>query len=141
MRGRFELGHCDQLFFQAVDHDDAVFDEDVRIAFDQPIELLMRVQVPNDDVVDDQQRGGADQAAGDAVVFADDRVLYRVRQREQYDQVERVELRQFALAGEPQADDQEHVNHDGPQDFFGDRQPEDKHVGKQLRVHDVHANG
>ena len=47
-----------------------------------------------------------------AVVVADDRVLHGVGDRQQHDEVERVQLRQFALAGEPEADDQEDVDED-----------------------------
>ena len=49
-------------------------------------------------VVHRQQREGADQSAGERIVVADDGVLHGVRKRQQHHQVERVELRQFALA-------------------------------------------
>jgi len=59
---------------------------------------------------------------------ADNRVLHRVRQREQHDQVERVQLRQFAFAGQPQADDQKDIDQNRPDDFFQNRQIDDKNV-------------
>ena len=77
-------------------------------------------------------------AAGDAVVVADDRVLHRVRQRQQDDQIERIELRQLPLAGEPQPDDQEGVDQDRPQDLLGDRQRQREHVVPHLRLHGRH---
>ena len=100
----------------------------------------MRVEEPDDEVIDGQQRRGADDAAGDAVVFADDRVLHGVGQREQHDQVERVELRQFAFAREAQADDEENVNHDRPQHLLRDRQPPARTYPRASSTSCAHAN-
>ena len=86
-------------------------------------------------MVDDEQRCGADQAAGDAIVFADDRVLHRVREGQQHNQIERIELRQLALARQPQPRDEKEVDDHRAQDFFRDRHPEEKHVVEQLRFH------
>ena len=54
-----------------------------------------------------------------------------VRNREQHDQVERVELRQFPLAGEPEADDEEHVNQHRPKDLLGDRDAQEEEIMKE----------
>ena len=78
---------------------------------------------------------GADDAAGDGVVVADDRVLDGVRERQQHDQVERIELSELALAGQSQADDQEDVDQDRADDLFEDGDAEDEDVGPDLVVH------
>ena len=77
---------------------------------------------PSDDVAIRSQRAltatstrGADQAAEQAVVRADDGVLHDVGQQQHDDQVEGVELAQHPLAGEAQQDDQPAVDDDRPQ--------------------------
>ena len=95
----------------------------------------MAVRQSHDGVVDRQQRRGADQPAGDRVVLADDRVLHRVRNRQQHDEIERIELRQLALPGEPQHHDEKRVDDDGPKHFFRDRQRQKKHVVEQRQLH------
>ena len=105
-----------------------MLDQDLGTALDELIQPLVPVQVPNDQVVRHEQGRSAKQPAGDAVVFADDRILNGVRQREQHHEVERVQLRELPLAGKTQGDDQERVHEDGPGDFFDDGQAEEKHV-------------
>ena len=52
-----------------------------------------------------EQRGRAPtMPANQRIVIADDRVLHRVRQQEQDDEIERIELRQLAFAGEAESD-------------------------------------
>ena len=89
---------------------------------------LVPVQEADHGVVDEQQRRRPDDPAGHRVVVADDRVLDGVRQSQQNDQVERVELRQLALAGQPETDDQERVDQDGAQDLLEHGQAEVEHV-------------
>src|SRR5262249_22241025 len=67
-----------------------------------------------------EKRRRANHPAGDGVVVADDRVLNGVRQRQEHDEVKRVELRQLALAGEPQSDDQKEIDQDRPNHLLGD---------------------
>lgn len=86
-------------------------------------------------MVDHQQRRRPDETAGDADVIPDDRVLDRVRQRQQHDEVERIELRELPLAGQPQADDEEEVHGNGAKDLLGDRQAEREHVMQQRSIH------
>ena len=69
------------------------------------------------------------------MIFADDRVLHGVGDGQQHHQVERVELRQLAFARQPQADNEEDVYHDGPDDLLREGQTEDEHVGDKLGVH------
>ena len=84
----------------------------------------------DDEVVHHQQRDGTDQPSGDRVVVADDRVLHRVRQREQHDEVERVELRQLAFAEDAQQHDEEDIDDDRPQDLLQQREVRNEHVVK-----------
>ena len=58
-------------------------------------------------------------------VVADNRVLHRVRQHQQDDQIERVELRQLALAADAEDEDEGEVDDGRPQDLLGpgDLQP------------------
>ena len=135
MRRRLELGERDQLGLQAIEADLPVLDEDIRLALDQALQLLVAVEEADHERVHAEQGRGAEQPARDRVVVADDGVLHRVREREQHDQVEGIELRQLALAGEPEAEHQETVDDDGPQHLLGDRYPEVEHVVPQLRVH------
>ena len=121
MRRRLELAQRDQLLLESIAPHATAVDEHIRVAFDQPLQLLVPVQIPDHHVIDEEQRAGADDAARHAVVVSDDRVLHGVRDREEHDQIERIELRQLSLAGQPQPDDQENIHHDGAQDFFGDR--------------------
>ena len=81
----------------------------------------MGVQVADDEPVDDEQRGCADDPAEERVVVADDRVLHRVREQEQDDEIEGVELSHLALPGEAEADEEEDVNEDGAKKLFRDR--------------------
>jgi hypothetical protein len=53
--------------------------------------------------------------------------LHRVGDGQQHDQVERVHLRQLALAREPKPDDEEHVHQDRAQDLFDDRRLQGEH--------------
>jgi hypothetical protein len=77
----------------------------------------MAREEPDQDVVDRQQRRRADDAPGDGVVLPDDRVLDGVGQRQQHDEIERVELRELPFAGEPQHEDQKRIDDDRPEIF------------------------
>ena len=83
--------------------------ERVRLSLDR-VELAIVVERAHDDGV----RGGgarrADEPANERIVIADDRVLHRVRQQQQHDEIERIELRQLAFAGEAKADQQKGVD-------------------------------
>src|SRR5438128_2176659 len=135
VRRRLELGERDQLGLQALQADLPVLDEDVRLALDQAVQPLVAVEEADHERVRPEQGRRAEQPAGDRVVVTDDGVLHRVREGEQHDQVEGIELRQLPLAREAEADHQEGVDDDGPQYLLGDRRPEVKHVAPQLRIH------
>ena len=79
------------------------------------------VERADDDRVDEEQRRRADDAADQRIVIADDRVLHRVRQQEQHDEIERVELRQLAFAGESESDEKEPVDDERPEELLENR--------------------
>jgi len=97
-------------------------------AFDQLIQFSVIVKEANHKIVGGEQGSSADNSAEDAVVLSDDGVLHRVRKRQQYDQVKWIELDEFALPGEPQADDQEGINDDRPKDLFRQGNSDDEHI-------------
>ena len=97
------MGYCfqflarKQLLSQLLFVDFSILDQSARRALDRPVQIFVAVQESHHEVVDQQQRRGANDAAGHGVVVADDGVLHRVREREQHHQVERIQLRQFAF--------------------------------------------
>src|SRR5579871_413210 len=80
VRRGLELAAGDELVLQPVHANGAVLNQDVGVAFDDAVESFVSVEKPDDDVVDGEQRGSADDAARDAVVLANDRVLHGVRE-------------------------------------------------------------
>ena len=82
----------------------AVPQQDARRPLEDPSRPGDAEGEPDEEVVGDEQRGGADHAAGDRVVVADQRVLQGVRGEQQDRQVEHVELAELALAAQPQRD-------------------------------------
>ena len=92
------------------------------------VSLRRAEQQPHHQPVDSQQAEGADDAAGYRVVVADDGVLHGVRQRKQNHQVERVQLRQFALAKDPQQHHQHQVDDDWTKQLLQQRKRHLKHV-------------
>jgi len=85
------------------------------------VQLAIVIEEANDDGVHDEEHRRADDSADERIVVADDGVLHRVRQQEQDDEVERIDLRQLALAGEPQSDEEKPVDDDRPQDLLENR--------------------
>ena len=98
----------------------------------------MPVRVPDEDAVHDHQHERADESAGQRVVVADDRVLHGVRQEQQHDEIERVELAEFAFAEQAQAANEKSINGDRPDDFLPERNSGDHHVVPD-RIHCVHS--
>jgi hypothetical protein len=96
----------------------AVLDQNIGSSFDQLIQGAMVVQKSHHEVVNQQQGRSADNPACYRIVVADDGVLHGVGQRQQDHQVKRIELNQFPFSGEPQADDQKPVHHNGPKNFL-----------------------
>ena len=92
----------------------------------------MAEEIPHYHIVDEEKRERADDASGDAVVVADDGVLHGVRQRQQHDEVERIQLRQLPLPEDAEQQDQKNIDDQRSQDFFGDRNGQQKHVTDDL---------
>src|SRR5512146_674637 len=78
--------------------------------------------------VDGQEAKCADNASGHRVVFADDGVLYRIREREQHNKIERVQLCQFTLSKQAQQQHQHQVHDDGTGQLFDKRKRHFEHV-------------
>src|SRR5947209_17476922 len=101
----------------------------------------MKKEKSHDDVVHGEQQRGAEDSTRDRVVVADDRVLQRVREHEEHDEVERIELPELALPGDAQSYQKKDVD-DERADDFGDEwlagyehfRPDRMHVGAGSRV-------
>src|SRR5581483_6103922 len=71
VRRRLELGQRDELPPEAIGTDPAVLDQHVGLALDEPVEPLVAVEEPDDQIVDDEERRRADDATRHRVVIAD----------------------------------------------------------------------
>src|SRR5260221_5520820 len=131
-----ELGDGDQFPGQFLLLDLSVADERRVAALQDLVEAAVPEEIADDDVVREEQREGADETAGHAVVVPDDRVLHRVGEREQHDEIERIELGQLALAEDPQEQDQEDVDEDRADDLLGEGNGEREHVLQEM-VHEA----
>src|SRR5260370_37849637 len=92
------------------------------------MEFPVIVEEAKDHIVGDEQGSCADDPTQDTVVFADDGVLHRIRERQQDDQVKWIELDELALSGEPETDHQEGINDDRPKDLFRQGKSDDEHI-------------
>ena len=91
-------------------------DQDLRPPLDEGLQLLVAEGGETHRVVEHDERRRRDQTSGQRVVAAVHRVLDRVREDEEQDEVERRELAHLAFAGEPQHDDEEEVDEDRAKD-------------------------
>src|SRR5436190_18897329 len=107
MGGFLEFGDRDQFLLQSVVKNASVLNKWLRTAFNETVELFMRVEKSHDDVIHREQSDGADDTTGDRVIVTDDCVLNGIGKRQQYDQIERIELGQFAFSCEAQRHDKE----------------------------------
>jgi len=80
-RRGFQLGDRDQLTLEVVTQQPPVPDECVGLPLDR-FELPVVIQHAHEERVHDEQRRGADDAADERIVVADDRVLHGVRQEQ-----------------------------------------------------------
>src|ERR1044072_2125307 len=76
----------------------------------EAVKFAKSKEYAHDDGVQHEERGGAYEPANQRIVIADDRVLNSVRQQEQNDESERIELRQLAFAREAKSDQQKGVD-------------------------------
>jgi len=97
-RRGLQLGDRDQLALEVMTENAAVANEVVGLSLDL-VQLAVVIEHPDDHRVDQQQRRRSDDAARERIVVPDDRVLHRVRQQEQDDEIKRVYLRQLAFPG------------------------------------------
>ena len=128
VRSRFELCHGDEFLLQTLGANLTILDETIGPAFYKLIELPMIIEKAHDKVVSHQQGSGADNATKHAVIVTDDGVLDSIGEREQDDQVKRVELDEFALSRKPQADYQESLYDHGTENFLREREPQYEHI-------------
>jgi|SRR5215475_9221448 len=98
----------------------SVAHERVGMPFDG-LELSIVVERAHDDGVDQQQEAAADQTARERIVIADDRVLHGIREQQQNDEVEGVQLGELAFAGQAQANQEKGIDREGSQELLGDR--------------------
>ena len=101
--GGDEFGAGHHLFVEMIAKNAAFADEAVTASFDDPLDRLVAMNEADEEGVDEEKGGSAENTAGDGVVIADDGVLDGVGESEQDDEVERVELGEFAFAGYAQA--------------------------------------
>src|ERR1700681_1506551 len=74
----FELLPRENFSFQLTVPDLPVFDQKAGLALNDPVDLFMAVQESHDQGIDQQQRSSADNPARNAIVIANDGVLYGV---------------------------------------------------------------
>jgi len=118
-RRGFQLGDGDQLALEVMAKKPPVTHQGVGLALDG-LQLPVVIQDAHERGVDDEQHRRADHAADERIVIADDRVLHGVRQQEQHDEIERVELRQFALARQPQPDEEKRIDDQRSNDLLAE---------------------
>src|SRR5208282_4261021 len=83
--------------------------------------------------VDCQQAECADDPSRDGIVISNDRVLHRIRERQQNDEIEWIQLCQFAFAKEAQQQNQYEVDNDRTKQLLNDWKRQLKHVVEDLR--------
>jgi len=124
-----------QFAAQPMGVDAAAFDEHVRVALEQVPEAGMHVEIAHHAPVEGEEGGGADEPADERVVVPDDGVLHRVREHQEDDQVERVQLRELPLAREAEPDDEEAVDQDRAEHLLEHRERESEEMGPERHVH------
>ena len=107
----------------------AVTRQHPRHAFDDVLGALRAGGGEGDTVVQHDQRGGQDECADDGVVAAVQAVLHRVADEDQQHQVERRELADRTLAGDPDQHHHHHVDDDRAQHEMPPRCGEMQQVG------------
>ena len=135
--GGDQLGAGDHFAVEMIAQDTPVAEKIIALSRDEYFQRLVPMDEADDEVIDDKKRGSAEEAAGDGVVVADDGILDSVGEGEQNDQIERIELGQFAFAGQAEADEEKKIDDDGTEDLFKDGKLEIKHVGPG----DMHVGG
>src|SRR3954451_2960082 len=121
LRHRHELRARDLLVPQRLQHRLAVHDHVARAAFEEAVRPRVAIGERPEQAVEAEDHRRADDRARHRVVVADDAVLDRVRDEQDHEQVERVLLRELALAEQAQREQQEAVDEHGAEGFLTDR--------------------
>src|SRR3954454_9389763 len=128
-QGGIKVGSPQALVAQRMFVVPTVLDDDRLGALEEPGELGVGRGRADDDGVDGDEHCGSDQPADQRVVRSDHRVLYDVRQQQDDDEVEGVELRQVTFADEAEQHRETDVDDDGADDLLQQR---DVHVNEAV---------
>ena len=124
-RGHLELLDVDAFGRHGAGNGLPVAEEQPRLARDQPAEERDVAAPASDRDVHDRERARGDDPAGQRGVPADHRVLHRVRDHEDDDEIERRHLPQLAFAREAEKDEHGDIHDERPQQ---DLVPRRRHV-------------
>jgi len=119
---------CEGLALHCLAIDLAIADEYDGAAFERARKPGRTEEDADHEPVDGEETEGADDAARDGVVIANDGVLHSVGEREQDDEVEGVQLREFTFAKKAQKQHEHKVYDDRTQQLLEDRNRQMKHV-------------
>ena len=124
----FELGHSNELGFEVLGSNFAIFHQDIGPSFHELIQLFVIVEKTDDEIVGGQEGSGGQNAASDGVVVADDGILHSVGQSQEDDEVKGIQLDKLPFSGQAKHQYEEEIDNDWPDDFLEDGQRDDKHV-------------
>jgi hypothetical protein len=130
-QGRVELVMGELGFGEHALEEPAVMDENFGTPLDDRRQPLTAIRAKTDEPVNTDERGRRDEPAHQGVVAGVHRVLDRVGQHEEQDQIEGRELTHLSLAGETKKDDQKEINDDTADEEFP---PRDRHLQHQESV-------
>jgi hypothetical protein len=130
---RKQLRRPDRLVPQVSGHDLAVGEERRGRSLQYGSRALAAVGQANEEVVGGKQHRGADDAADQRVVVSDHRVLQRIRDEQQDNHVEYVELADLPLAGQTQREDQKGEDEQRAGNLLDRRLIEVEQIGEQGR--------
>src|SRR5688500_7961868 len=121
MRDHVEIAVGNKFSFPFRFADLSVFDDLDRRALNKALHSLRCKLEPRDNVVHTEQYDCTDDSSHKRIVRANDRILNRIRQREDNYKIERIKLRQFAFAEEPQHYDKGNIDQYRPGKLFEPR--------------------
>jgi hypothetical protein len=86
----------------------------------------------DEEVVAGDEHQGAEEPAEQRVVVPDDRVLDDVREEQEDDEVEGVQLRELALAGEVDQDDEREIDRERADGLVGEAEADEARVNDEV---------
>src|ERR1700760_4674864 len=110
MQDRTQLEFGQGFFLRRLPIDDSVPDQSRRLQFEDGVKLGRTKEDSCQQPVNGKQRERTDHTARDGVVVTNHRVLHRVRQAQQNNEVEWIELRQLTLSEQAQKSNQEEIH-------------------------------